>query len=152
MLDRHTRNAVPRAAASAAALVVRSGTRDARGARENYLPRSDIDLRGHRLERLIERLPPGMRKAVRWLRKPSSRWARIPAGVLLSIGGLLWILPLLGLWMLPLGLLLLADDVPALNRARARILEWIERRRPHWFAPPPNPHLIAIASAKTDAQ
>ena len=109
------------------------------------------DQRAHRLERLIERFPPRLRQAVCWLRKPSSRWARIPAGVLLSIGGLLWILPLLGLWMLPLGLLLLADDVPALHRLRERILESLERRYPHWFALPPEPRRIAAAASRRDA-
>jgi hypothetical protein len=109
------------------------------------------DARVHRLERLIERFPPRLRQAVCWLRKPSSRWARIPAGVLLSIGGLLWILPLLGLWMLPLGLLLLADDVPALHRLRERILESLERRYPHWFALPSEPRRIAAATSRRDA-
>ena len=107
--------------------------------------------RAHRLERLIERFPPRLRQAVRWLRKPASRWARIPSGVLLSVGGLLWFLPLLGLWMLPLGLLLLAEDVPALDRLRARILETLERRYPHWFAPPPEPRRIAAATSRPDA-
>ena len=89
--------------------------------------------RAHRLERLIERFPPRLRQAVCWLRKPSSRWARIPSGVLLSVGGLLWFLPLLGLWMLPLGLLLLAEDIAPLRRQRDRVLDWVERRRPHWL-------------------
>jgi hypothetical protein len=31
--------------------------------------------------------------------------------------------------MLPLGLVLLAEDVPFLRRLTDRILEWIERRR-----------------------
>lgn len=104
------------------------------------------DARAHRLERLIERFPPRLRQGVRWLRQPSSRWARIPSGVLLSVGGLLWFLPLLGLWMLPLGLLLLAEDVPPLDRLRERILETLERRYPHWFAPPPEPKRIAATS------
>lgn len=108
------------------------------------------DTRAHRLERLIERFPPRLRQAVRWLRKPSSRWARIPAGVLLLIGGFLWILPLLGLWMLPLGLLLLAEDVPALDRLRERILESLERRYPHWFASLPEPRRIAAATSRHD--
>ena len=75
-----------------------------------------------------------MQAATRWLRKPASRWARIPAGLLLIIGGCLAILPVFGLWMLPLGLLLLADDIPPLRRARERALNWLERRRPHWFS------------------
>jgi hypothetical protein len=83
-----------------------------------------------RLASLIARLPQRLQTAVGWLRRPSSRWARIPAGVLLIFGGLLSILPILGLWMLPLGVALLADDAPPLRRARGRVLDWIERRWP----------------------
>jgi hypothetical protein len=54
-------------------------------------------------------------------------------GVLLICGGLFSFLPILGLWMLPLGLGLLADDVPLIRSGRSRILDWIERRRPHWL-------------------
>jgi hypothetical protein len=87
-----------------------------------------------RLRRLLRRLPGRMQAITRWLRKPASRWARIPAGVLLIIGGFLSILPVFGLWMFPLGLMLLADDIPPLRRARDRALDWLERRRPQWFA------------------
>jgi hypothetical protein len=86
-----------------------------------------------RLERLIDRLPRGMQRAVRWLRRPEARWLRIPAGVLLAAASLLSILPLFGLWMLPLGLVLLAEDVAPLRRARDRLLAWAERRWPQWF-------------------
>ena len=86
-----------------------------------------------RLERLIGRLPQRAQATVRWLRRPEVRWLRIPAGVLLAAASLLSILPLFGLWMLPLGLVLLAEDVPPLRRARDRLLAWIERRRPQWF-------------------
>lgn len=90
----------------------------------------------HILERLLARVPSrAFRSAIRWLRRPSSRWVRIPAGVLLMVGGLLSILPFLGIWMLPLGLFLLAEDIPLLRRARGSILDWIARRRPHWLAP-----------------
>ena len=86
-----------------------------------------------RLERLIDRLPERVQAPVRWLRRPEARWLRIPAGVLLAAASLLSILPLFGLWMLPLGLVLLAEDVAPLRRARDRLLAWIERRRPQWF-------------------
>jgi len=59
-----------------------------------------------RLQRLIRRLPGKIQAITPWLRRPASRWARIPAGVLLTIGGRLSILPFFGLWMLPLGLIL----------------------------------------------
>ena len=87
-----------------------------------------------RLRRLLRRLPSRMQAITRWLRKPASRWARLPAGILLIIGGCLAILPVFGLWMFPLGLMLLADDIPPLRRFRDRALDWLERRRPHWFA------------------
>jgi hypothetical protein len=85
--------------------------------------------RDSRLEMLIDRLPTRLQTTVRWLRRPSSRWARVPAGILLIAGGVLSILPLLGIWMLPLGLILLSEDIGPLRRARERILDWIERRR-----------------------
>jgi hypothetical protein len=88
-----------------------------------------------RLDRLINRLPKTVRSTVRFLREPSGRWLRIPFGLLLTLGGLLWFLPILGLWMLPVGLALLADDVPLLRSGRSRILDWIEHHRPHWLAP-----------------
>jgi hypothetical protein len=91
----------------------------------------------HRVERLIDRLPERLRTTVRWLRRPSSRWVRIPAGLLLVVASLLSILPFFGLWMLPLGLMLLAEDLPPLRRARERLLAWIARRRPHWFTTKP---------------
>ena len=87
-----------------------------------------------RLRRLLRRLPGRMQAITRWLRKPASRWARIPAGVLLMIGGCLAMLPVFGLWMFPLGLMLLADDIPPLRRSRDRALDWLEQRRPTWFA------------------
>jgi hypothetical protein len=92
------------------------------------------DCHEHRLERLIDRLPNAIQAPTRWLRRPSSCWVRIPAGVLLVGGGFLSILPFLGIWMLPLGLMLLAEDMPPLRRLRDRVLDWIARHRPHWLA------------------
>ncbi len=89
----------------------------------------------HRLAKLIDRLPSSLAVTVRFLREPSGRWLRIPAGLLLILGGLFSFLPILGIWMLPLGLLLLAEDWPALRIRRTRILDWIERRRPEWLEP-----------------
>jgi len=89
--------------------------------------------REHRVEELIARLPYRLGTTARWLRRPSSRWFRIPAGALLIGGSFFSILPVFGIWMLPLGLILLAQDVAPLRRARDRILDWVERRRPQWF-------------------
>jgi hypothetical protein len=66
-------------------------------------------------ERLQRRIP---RFAARWLerlRQPRARWVRIPLGILLILGGVFSFLPVLGIWMLPLGLLLLAVDLAFLQ-------------------------------------
>lgn len=98
------------------------------------VPMTELHHHDRRVERLIDRLPNRVQATTRWLRRPSSRWVRVPTGVLLVFGGLLSILPLFGVWMLPLGLMLLAEDMPPLRRARDHILDRIERHRPHWFA------------------
>src|ERR1700682_4897669 len=72
--------------------------------------------------------PPRPARLFGWRRKPSSRLARIPLAILLIAGGIFSFLPLLGLWMLPLGLLLFAQDVPILRNPRARMLGWVERK------------------------
>ncbi|MEO7050105.1 MAG: hypothetical protein ABI128_00420, partial [Rhodanobacter sp.] len=59
-------------------------------------------------------------------------WLRVPIGVLLILGGIFSILPLLGLWMLPLGLILLAQDIPFLRRPLRRALIWTERHWARW--------------------
>jgi hypothetical protein len=94
--------------------------------------------RERRMGLLVRRLPQRIQRAVGWLRQPSSQWARIPAGGLLIVGGFLSVLPIFGLWMLPLGVVLLSEDVPPLRRGTDRSLAWIERRRPHWMGLPRN--------------
>lgn len=85
-----------------------------------------------RLDRLERELPKGVGRWVRRLRSPSARWVRLPVGLLLVVGGVFSILPILGLWMLPLGLLLLAQDLPFLHRPMGRALVWTERRWLRW--------------------
>ncbi|WP_309668485.1 hypothetical protein [Tabrizicola sp.] len=71
------------------------------------------------------------------LRTDSWRVIRLPLAVIFIAGGLLWFLPILGLWMLPFGLLLLAVDLPPLRgpisvlliRSRRRISRWARRWR-----------------------
>lgn len=85
-----------------------------------------------RLDRIGQELPDRPGRWLRWLREPSSRWVRVPAGVLLILGGIFSILPVLGLWMLPLGLVLLAQDLPFLRRPMRWGLLWAERRWIRW--------------------
>ena len=86
------------------------------------------------LERLIDRLPQRLQEIIRWLRRPGLRWVRLVAGVLFIAGSFLSILPIFGIWMLPIGLVLLAEDIPVFRRLRDRVLDWIGRHRPHWLA------------------
>lgn len=60
---------------------------------------------------------------------PQSRVGRIVIGVLLVIGGLFGFLPILGFWMIPLGLLVLSQDLPYVRRKRRRLAIWWARRR-----------------------
>ena len=47
--------------------------------------------------------------------------------MLLMVGGILSILPVVGLWMFPLGLALMSDDVPWLKTPLEHAARWIER-------------------------
>ncbi len=75
-------------------------------------------------KRFEQEVPLWLGAGLRWLRHPASRWLRIPVGVLLMLGGVFSILPGLGIWMLPLGLLLLAADIPFLRKPVARFALW----------------------------
>ena len=74
------------------------------------------------------KLSPRIAGFVGWLRRPSSILVRIPLALLLVVGGVFSFLPVLGLWMLPLGLVLIAQDVPFLQKPMAQMLGWIERK------------------------
>jgi hypothetical protein len=79
------------------------------------------------LNRLKARLPAPIRRAVDWLLRPSSKWLRIPLGVVLILGGFLGFLPILGFWMVPLGALLLAEDIPVVRRATVWAIDAVSR-------------------------
>ena len=79
-------------------------------------------------ERLQNRLHPRVAAPFAKLRQPHLRWLRLPLGVALIAGGFLGFLPVLGFWMLPLGVLLLAQDIPFLKRPTARALDGCHRR------------------------
>ena len=85
----------------------------------------DLNEQLDRLERIC---PNYLARTIHFLREPSLRWLRATAGVLLIIGGCFWFLPILGLEMIPIGLMLLAIDVPFLRGPVARMISWCERR------------------------
>lgn len=64
------------------------------------------------------------------IKLPRARWARIGMGSGLVLGGLLGFLPVLGFWMVPVGVVVLSKDIPAIRRFRRRTeLWWMRRRR-----------------------
>jgi hypothetical protein len=83
----------------------------------------------------LERLIPGSRSSLKRLQSNRWRFVRLPLALLFIAGGLVSFLPVLGIWMLPLGLLLLAVDLPFLQapistliiRARHMIRRWKRR-------------------------
>jgi hypothetical protein len=88
-----------------------------------------------RLRRQFDALGRGLpvtQGLITWLLAPGMRLYRMPFGAVLVIGGIFSFLPVLGVWMLPLGLMLLAVDIPPLRpvvstgmiRLRRRITLW----------------------------
>lgn len=57
---------------------------------------------------------------------------RIPLGIGLCIGGVLGFLPILGFWMLPLGILLIGMCIPGIDR---KIKRWMQRTEAELAAP-----------------
>lgn len=105
-----------------------SGARPSRG-------RDQLDEAFYRLGQVI---PPRLKPALDWLRSSRSKPVRIPLGILCIIAAFFWFLPVVGLEFLPLGLLLLAQDVPFLRRPAARLTLWLisayEWMRKRWRA------------------
>ena len=64
----------------------------------------------------------------RKFRVPDSPRVRLGVGSLLIIGGILGFLPVLGFWMIPLGLVILSVDMPAVRRVRRRMEVWLGRK------------------------
>ncbi len=62
-------------------------------------------------DKLERRIPGFAARMLVSIRRPGARLVRIPLAILLILGGIFSFLPVLGIWMLPLGLLLLALDL-----------------------------------------
>jgi hypothetical protein len=60
---------------------------------------------------------------------PESKPIRLGLGILLVAGGLVGFLPVVGFWMIPLGLLVLSVDIPVVRRWRRKLALWWHRNR-----------------------
>jgi len=93
--------------------------------------------RDRRLQRLAAHLPRGLRSVIHGLRRPSARWVRLPTGLMFLVGGtILTPLPVFGFWMLPVGLVLVAEDIPLVRNWVVRALDKLEKLRPDWLRRP----------------
>jgi hypothetical protein len=80
------------------------------------------------VDRLGAYLPDWLCRAVKWLRRPDRFIARIFVSLVLVVGGLFSFLPVLGLWMLPLGLIIISQDLIFLQRPLVRVFRWTEHQ------------------------
>ncbi len=76
-----------------------------------------------------EERPVRIRIAGRTIALPRSRLLRTALGVLLVLLGTLGFLPVLGFWMIPLGLLVLSYDFALIRRLRRRVAVWWGKRK-----------------------
>jgi len=76
------------------------------------------------MDRLQGHMPDWAGRHLNRLRHPRAVWVRVPAGIALTGGGVFSVLPVLGLWMVPVGLALLAQDVPPMRKPMARVLRF----------------------------
>ncbi|MFO7477563.1 MAG: hypothetical protein R6X03_04315 [Methyloceanibacter sp.] len=74
-------------------------------------------------------MSPRVRLFDRHWHLPKSKPLRIGLGILLVAFGLLGFLPVLGFWMIPLGLLVLSVDLPVVRRWRRQLTVWWHRKR-----------------------
>jgi hypothetical protein len=82
-------------------------------------------------ERLTESstMAAKIRFANRHFHLPQSKPIRIGLGILLVACGLVGFLPVVGFWMIPLGLLVLSVDIPIVRRWRRKLAVWWHRDR-----------------------
>lgn len=63
------------------------------------------------------------------IRNPKTKLGRFILGWSMVIGGIFGFLPVLGFWMIPLGLLILSADYAFARRWRRKVQIWMGRRR-----------------------
>jgi hypothetical protein len=76
-------------------------------------------------DELVKELPEFVARALARVTGPGMGWVRLPLGVVFVVGGFLSFLPVLGIELLPLGILLLAHDVPVLHRPVGQATLWL---------------------------
>lgn len=66
-----------------------------------------------------------LRRATAWGREKVPPGARTALGIVLVAAGVFGFLPILGFWMIPVGCVLIALDIPPLRR---RLRTWLDQK------------------------
>ncbi len=90
--------------------------------------KQDLDQAFAALDRQV---PEWLARLIRWVRDPNQRRIRLAIGTLCIILSFFFWLPVIGIELLPIGLLLIAIDVPFLRKPMALSLLWMLRK---WVA------------------
>lgn len=85
------------------------------------------------ISRFQNHIPPWAGRSLNRLRGKRGRWVRGSTGIALIVAWAFFPIPVIGFWMLPVGLVLLAHDVPIVRAPIARLLRFangkIEKRK-----------------------
>jgi hypothetical protein len=110
----------------------RDSARGSKGREGNEAPAPPEDEGKAKLDQAYEGLereaPDWLSRCIRWLRNPSARWVRLPLGIALVVSGFFGFLPVVGYEFIPVGLLLIAQDLPFMRKPVAEATLWLERK------------------------
>lgn len=92
--------------------------------------------------KLEHEVPEKVAQKIQWLRSDNAKWVRIPMAIVLMIAGCFGFLPVIGIELIPLGLMLIAQDIPFLRKPVAKLIMWLvhkwvmlrqwwEKKHPH---------------------
>src|SRR5690606_36566646 len=87
---------------------------------------SDKEILERAFDELEKETPDAVCRTIAWLRDPKARWVRIPTGLLIIVASFFWFLPVVGIEFLPIGLLLIAQNVPFLPRPVGKLMLRLE--------------------------
>jgi hypothetical protein len=80
------------------------------------------------IDRFQNHIPRSIGNNLNRLRGKRAMWVRVLAGVAFIGAWCFLPLPIVGIWMLPVGLALLAHDIPMMRRPIARLLHFTNRK------------------------
>jgi hypothetical protein len=112
--------------------------REETSARREDARASTASKREDELEKAFDKLeretPDFVTRAISWLHRPEARSVRLPVGIVCIVASFFWFLPVIGIELLPIGLLLIAQDVPVLRRPVGRMTlgvlnRWVRLRK-----------------------